>query len=417
MNKATDVVIVGAGPVGMLTALTLAQAGASVRVLEREEHIINSPRAAVYFPSTLLVLEELGILEELEAIGFRNRNFGTHVPEFGYHTVVVTDPIEGIKYDYQLHVGQHEVARVAMEHAQKLGVEVVFGQEVTSFSENADGVVVSAKSAGGDAQFSAKWLVAADGAKSTVRKLADIEFAGHTWPERFVATNVKFPFGELGYEQANFVCDPVNMAVIAQLDQEGLWRCTYMEDSALPLESYEDRIHQRYEWFMQGRKDYEIVSASPYMLHQRAGETLHKGRVLLVGDAAHATNPCGGLGLTSGLWTGIILADVLGAVLRGEEDEAILDRFSEERRRIFWDVVTPAATENKRMLQENDPEKRQQDLAHIKALDENPESGALLMLFAYKVIGDVLRKGSRWADADPSDRVAINIHDRQGQIH
>ncbi len=417
MRKNTDVLIVGGGPVRMLTALALAQTGASVRLLEREPAIINSPRAAVYFPCTLLVLEELGLLEELDAIGFRNHNFGTHVPEFDYHSVVVTDLIEGIKYDYQLHVGQHEVARVAMEHGQWLGVEVLFGHEVTGFTDHGDGVTVQAHGPDGDVNFGAKWLIAADGARSTVRRLAGIEFAGHTWPERFVATNVVFPFAELGYEQANFVCDPVNMAVIAQLDRDGLWRCTYMEDSALPEEGYEERIHQRYEYFMAGRKDYQIVSASPYMLHQRAAETLRKGHVLLAGDAAHATNPCGGLGLTSGMWTGMVLADVLGAVLRGEEDAGILDRFSDERRRIFWDVVSPAATENKRMLQESDPVQREKDLGFIRALDDDPESGALLMLFAYKVIGDTLRASSRWADADPSDRVAINIRDRKGQIH
>ncbi len=418
MPEKTDVLIIGAGPVGMLTALTLAQSGASVRVLEREGHIIDSPRAAVYFPSTLLVLEELGILDELNAIGFQNSSFGTHVPEFGYSSVVTTEPVEGIDYDYQLHVGQHEVARVAMEHAQKLGVEVLFGHEVHGFEEYDDRILAMASGPDGEQTFEAKWLVGCDGARSTVRKLAGIEFEGHTWPERFIATNVKFPFKELGYSQANFVCDPVNMAVIAQLDTDGLWRCTYMEDSALPIESYEERVHQRYEWFMQGRKDYEIVSANPYTLHQRAAETLRKGRVLLAGDAAHATNPCGGLGLTSGLWTGIVLADVLGAVIKGEEDETILDRFSDERRRIFWDVVSPAATENKRMLQEQDMDQRKKDLEHLRALETNPESGALLMLFAYKVIGDVLREGSRWADADPTDRVtSINIKDRKGQIH
>jgi len=190
-----------------------------------------------------------------------------------------------------------------------------------------------------------------------------------------------------------------------------------MEDASLPLETYEDRIHQRYEWFMRGSKDYEIVSSSPYMLHQRAGETLRKGHVLLAGDAAHATNPCGGLGLTSGVWTGMVLADVLGAVLLGEEDESILDRYSDERRRIFWEVVSPAATENKRMLQERDPEQRQKDLAAVKALSDDPDSGAMLMLFAYKVIGDVLRPGSRWADADPTSRVNLDIAGRQGQIH
>lgn len=412
-----DVIVVGAGPVGMLTALALAQTGAKVTVLEQEAGIVNSPRAAVYFPSTLVILEELGLLDELNAIGFKNRTFGTHVPEFNYSSVVTTEPIEGIPYDYQLHAGQHDVARVAMEHALKLGVEVLFNHEVVALEDGADGVTVTTRGEEGEQTFSAKWLIGADGARSTVRKLAGIEFEGHTWSERFVATNVKFDFTRLGYQQANFVCDPVNMAVIAQLDRDGLWRCTYMEDSALPLETYQDRIHQRYEWFMKGSKDYELVSSSPYMLHQRAGETLHKDHVLLAGDAAHATNPCGGLGLTSGVWTGMVLADILGAVLRGEEDESILDRFSDERRRVFWDVVTPAATENKRMLQERDPEQRQKDLAAVKALSEDPDSGAMLMLFAYKVIGDVLRPDSRWKDADPTPNVVPHIAARKGQIH
>ena len=416
MDERVDVIVVGAGPVGMLTALALAQTGASVIVLEKEAHVIESPRAAIYFPSTLVILEELGLLEELNEIGFKNWTFGTHIPEFGYTSVVTQEPIEGIPYDYQLHAGQDAVARVAMAHAQKLGVEVHFDHEVTAFEDGADGVTVTVASPAGQKTFAAKWLIAADGARSTVRRLAGIDFAGMTWPERFVATNVRFDFGKLGYQQANFVCDPVNMAVIAQLDRDGLWRCTYMEDSALPLESYEDRIHERYEWFMQGDKDYEIVSSSPYMLHQRAGETLRKGHVVLVGDAAHATNPCGGLGLTSGVWTGVIAADLIGAILRGEEDESVLDRFSDERRRVFWEVVTPAATENKRMLQEMDPEQRQKDYAAIRALSEDPDSGALLMLFAYKVIGDTLRPGSRWADADPTDRVKIDIKGRKGQI-
>jgi 2-polyprenyl-6-methoxyphenol hydroxylase-like FAD-dependent oxidoreductase len=417
MIEQQDVIVIGAGPVGMLTALALAQTGAKVTVLEQEPRIVDSPRAAVYFPSTLVVLEELGLLEDLLAIGFTNRTFGTHVPEFGYSSVVTMEPVEGVAYDYQLHVGQHEVARVAMEHAMRLGVEVLFDHRLTALEDSANGVTLTVETPGGEKQLAAKWLVGADGARSTVRRLADIEFEGHTWPERFVATNVRFDFANLGYQQANFVCDPVNMAVIAQLDRSGMWRCTYMEDSALPLGSYEERIHQRYEWFMRGSRDYEIVSSSPYMLHQRAAETLRKGHVLLAGDAAHATNPCGGLGLTSGVWTGMVLADVLGAVLRGEEDEAILDRYSDERRRVFWDVVSPAATENKRMLQESDPEQRQRDLAAIRALSDDPESGPMLMLFAYKVIGDVLRAASRWKDADPTPRVSLDIAGRKGQIH
>ncbi len=111
---------------------------------------------------------------------------------------------------------------------------MLFNHRVTALEDGDTGVTVTAQTPDGERTFAAKWLIGADGARSTVRKLAGIEFEGHTWPERFVATNVKFDFRKLGYEQANFVCDPVNMAVIALLDRDGLWRCTYMEDSALP---------------------------------------------------------------------------------------------------------------------------------------------------------------------------------------
>jgi hypothetical protein len=80
-------------------------------------------------------------------------------------------------------------------------------------------------------------------------------------------------------------------------------------------------------------------------------------------------------------------------------------------------VVTPAASENKRMLQERDPEQRQKDLEAIKALSDDPDSGALLMLFAYKVIGDLLRPNSRWKDADPTPNVRLDIAGRKHQIH
>src|SRR5690606_32089658 len=167
MAAQADVIVVGAGPVGMLTALALAQGGASVTVLEKEPGIVESPRAAVYFPSTLTVLEELGLLDELNAIGFQNRSFGTHVPEFGYSSVVTTEPIEGIPYDYQLHAGQHDVARVAMEHAQELGVEVLFEHEVTALHDDPEGLSLAAATPEGERIFTSKWLIGAAGARST----------------------------------------------------------------------------------------------------------------------------------------------------------------------------------------------------------------------------------------------------------
>ncbi len=74
------------------------------------------------------------------------------------------------------------------------------------------------------AASAADWVIGADGARSTVRRLMGVEFEGHTWPNRFVATNIYCDMAALGYQPANFICDPDYGGVVAVLDKEGLWR-------------------------------------------------------------------------------------------------------------------------------------------------------------------------------------------------
>ena len=409
-----DVLVVGAGPVGLLTALTLAQAGAKVMVIEAEAVPNDAPRAASYFATSLIVLEELGLLAELDPLGLRVSCFGHHVPGLGFHARISTDCMEGITYPYQLHVGQHVLCAVAIRHLERLGVPVLFGHRLTGFADDGTLVRVTIETAEESRTFDARWLIGADGARSTVRRLAGIDWPGFTWANHFVATNVYCDMARLGYQQANFVCDPEHGGVVAQLDAEGLWRLTYAEDASLPIEGYLERLPERYRGFIPEGMTYDIALATPYRLHQRCSETLRKGRVLLAGDAAHTTNPCGGLGLTSGMWTGVVLADLLGAVLRGEEEEAVLDRFSDERRRIFNDIVSPGAIRNKEMMEERDLAQRQRDMAAVVPLAEDPALARQMMLFPFRVIGDPLRANSRWAGCDPT--IGLGLEKRSSQL-
>lgn len=411
-----DVLIVGAGPVGLLTALALAQKGISVTVVEAAEGVSDAPRAMVYFAPTMIALHELGLLDDVARQSVEGRAFGHHVPDFGVHLKIENSVMAGITFDYQLHCGQDIVARIAQQHAERLGVRVLFNHKLVALTQNADSAIATVQTPDGARDLRAKWIIGADGARSTVRQLLDIEFAGHTWGNRFVATNVYCDFSTLGYQAANFVCDPTYSAVIAVIDNKGLWRLTYQEDGTLPVDSFMERLPERYGFFIPQGTPFEIASANPYTIHQRCATTLRQGRILLAGDAAHATNPCGGLGLTTGLWSGMILSDTLAAVLQEDADEALLDRYSEERRRIFHEVTSPAASRNKRMLEESDPDQRRQDLAMVEAAAADPAVARIMLSFPFKVIGDTLRPDSRWAHIDPTGPAGIDISARKSQL-
>jgi 2-polyprenyl-6-methoxyphenol hydroxylase-like FAD-dependent oxidoreductase len=411
-----DVLVVGAGPVGLLAALGLAQAGASVMVVEAEGDVSDSPRAAVYFATSLIALQELGLLDDLDRLGVRTDSFGHHTPELNLHFAVSSRCMTGITYDYQLHCGQDVLCRVTMDHARRQGVEVRFGHRIVGLDQAADHVRATLETAEGRREVRAKWIVGADGARSTVRGLLGLEFEGFTWANRFVATNVHCDFRSLGYEPANFVCDPVNGAVIAVLDDKDLWRLTYLEDASTPRETLMERLPERYKAFIPEGVPYEVATANPYTLHQRCSTTLRKGRALLAGDAAHATNPCGGLGLTTGFWTAMILSDVLGAVIAGEAEESILDRYSEDRRRIFWDVVSPTAAHNKQALEEPDLEKRRANAEMMRAAASDPAIARAGLTFPFRVMGDVLRPGSRWANANPLAAAGIDVEANSRQL-
>lgn len=415
-SESAEVLIVGAGPVGLLTALTLTQAGVDVLVVEADAELNDSPRAAVYFPTSLVAFETLGLLEDLEAQSLKVRNFGFHAPEFDFHPMLSMRCLSGITFDYQLHCGQHVVARTALAHAERRGARVRFGHKLVSLTQTLDGVRAELETPQGSRVVRAGWLIGADGARSTVRELLGVAFEGHTWPNRFVATNIYCDMAAYGYQPSNFICDPVYGGVVAQLDAHGLWRLTYHESGADPAETFMERLPAKLAGFIPKDAPYRIKAARPYAIHQRCAERLRVGRAFLVGDAAHATNPCGGLGLTTGIWTGVILADVLGAVLRGEEDESILDRYSDERRRIFWEVSSPGATENKRMMEESDRARRLKDIEGVKLLASDPQVARLMMLFPFRVIGNLLRERSRWRDADPTARAGIDLEHRASQL-
>ncbi|UZE25899.1 FAD-dependent monooxygenase [Pseudomonas sp. B21-056] len=416
MKHSAQVIIVGAGPVGLLTALALAQENVSVIVLEADAKVSDAPRASVYFPSTITALDKLGMLQDVTAASERGISFATRIPEFGFISEIQHSVMKGITYEYQLHCGQDELALIAIRHAEKVGVDIRFNHRVLALSQDSHGVALTVMTPEGEQVLKADYVIGCDGARSTIRKLLDLSFDGHTWPTRFVATNVYCNFTKHGYCPANIMLDPIDGGVVMSLGKPDFWRVTYAEDGTLAPETHRERIMQRYARIMPKDEPFELVASNPYTIHQRAASSFRVGRTLLAGDAAHATNPLGGLGLTGGLWDGMILADLLAAVLRNESKDDVLDQWAIERKRVFWEVASAGASENKRMVEEKDPIQRRLDMERLQATADNPEAGRQMMLYPFKLIGDVIRPGSRWEGTDPTPNAGIDLSQRQSQF-
>lgn len=401
MNKAAEVLVCGAGPVGLITALGLAQRGVSVIVIDAAPDINDSPRAMVYFPSTIKIFDEMGLLPDVEAVALKGYTYSEYMPDFDFELRVDSREVGmgEFTYDFQFHVGQGEIGRILLRHLARLGVDVRFSTRLLDFSEYRGGITVNVEAQTGREQLSATWLVGADGARSTVRKLLHVGFEGLTWPDRFIATNLYWDFDRHGYANGNFVCDPVNgWSMAAMIDRAGLWRLTFAENAELAEETLQERLPEHLAARLPGSAPYELVAARPYSIHQRAATQLREGRVVLAGDAAHITNPLGGFGLSGGLWDGVVLAEILAAILDHKADESVLDHYSDERRRVFWEVASPQAIANKERVSETDPLKRRAIYEGLVAVSKNPLLMRDVVYTAFLLAGDPIIPQSRWHD-------------------
>lgn len=349
----TDVVVVGAGPVGALLTLGLAQRGHRVALIEAEAEVSPSPRALVYYWHVLDGLDRLGVLDDMEARGFRNTQFTERAVDSGLTAKVSLDPIRTITdRPYNVHLGQDEVARIALEHiARHPNATVSFNTRFESFEQGDDGVIARISGPDGTGEIRAGWLVGADGARSTVRRGLGLGFEGMTWPERFVAVNLRYPFDELaGFGNANMLYSPADGAVVVRITEDGLFRWTWAEDADLPEETLPERLRPRLERLGFGAsEDAEFVEYAAYRMHQRSADRMREGRALILGDAAHVTNPTGGLGLTSGVYDAFALVEPLSAAVSGA-DPATLDEWADARLHAFNSLASPAASRMKRLV-------------------------------------------------------------------
>jgi 3-(3-hydroxy-phenyl)propionate hydroxylase len=372
----TEVLIVGAGPVGLMTALGLAREGVSVTLLEAEDDIVYSPRAISYAWSILPALQLFGVLDDMIAAGHIVDDRCWRIFKTGETIVYNHDAVrDNTDRPYSLTLGQDLLARVVLQHLQRHpNVNIHWGTKFVGLTQTPDKVVVVAEKAGAPVELTANWAVAADGGRSAVRKAAGLTMDGFTWPQRFVVTNIYYDFEKYGWN-SGYLVDPVYGAVVYKINLEGLWRFTFAEQATQPLETVMERILQFIRTVLPGDQKYELALHTAYNMHQRTAATYRVGRVVLAGDAAHLTNPTSGFGLMGGLYDAFALSEALAAVVHGHARDEILDRYSELRRKIYHEVISPISSESLRLVfNSGDEDRLENDLALLRARKNDSEA-------------------------------------------
>jgi 3-(3-hydroxy-phenyl)propionate hydroxylase len=362
----TDVLIVGAGPVGLATALSLAHRGVSVKVIEAEPRLTEDQRAGSFHPPTLEMLAPFGVTEAMQRIGIRvprwqirDRREGVIV-EWDLGLIADETP-----FPYRFHLEQYKLTPILLEKLQ------AFPHASVEFGVRFDDAVQDEKSVLVNNSLKAKWLVGCDGGRSAVRKLIGTAFEGFTWPERFIVIGTLADFASHGFASNAYVANPREWSAVFHMP--GLWRLAFPvhpeEDEAAVLE--EAAVEARMQRFVARPRRYEVPHKGIYRVHQRVAKTWRAGRVLLAGDAAHLNNPLGALGLNGGLHDAILLGEYLGKVCRGEAEEGLLDRYVRQRRTANIEFVQTQSISNKRLLEEADPGKRRQNFDNLRRIADD----------------------------------------------
>ena len=369
----SSVIVVGAGPVGLTTALVLARAGVPVTVLESGPALAAESRASTFHPPSLEMLADLGVLDVLMERGITSTTFQYRDRRTGPIAELDLGVLaDDTAYPFRVQCEQSKLTPILLAALLELpGTEILFGKRVVGARLDQDSVTVFTDDGW---KHTADWVVGADGASSVVRKATGAEFEGITYPERFLVVSTQEDLASVlpGIAAVNYVFDPEEWLVLLRTPEH--WRILFPTDPDSPDATETDpvRVQERLRGVADLGRDWDLLHASLYRVHQRVADRFRTGHVVLVGDAAHVNNPLGGMGMNSGLHDAVLAGRALADVIGGVTSLDGLDEVLDARREVARSYVKAVTHDNWKQLRESDEAAR---LAHhddLRALAADP---------------------------------------------
>lgn len=438
-----DVLVVGAGPVGLTMAAEFTRHGVSCRIIDKNSGTTDQSRALVVHARTMEAFADMGIIDEALARG--HRTHGASIFADGERILHVTLDDLDTPYPFFLDLNQSDTEDILEQHLHALGVQVEWGTELVALDPVEDEVRVRLRTADGAEKTTAfPYVGACDGAHSFCRDALDLDFPGGVYPREFLLADVHVDWSQPPDEWYAYLSEK-GLFFGAPLKEEGRWRLiterdvidedppnkvrATSEDDGQDEPTLDDLRAALKETAPADIEVHDPVWMSFFRVHHRLLNHLRQGRILFAGDAAHLHTPLGGQGMNAGIQDAYNSAWKLALVLHGDAHDALLDSYNAERRpadeavvegtdRLFRTVLlrkpVPRTIRNRaaRLLTAFEPIK--QRLQHRMAMltvdyRDSPIVGEdRARFFQSEGPGDAIRGMRRWRDfgagPEPGDR-------------
>lgn len=324
-----QVIIVGAGPVGLSLALMLARKDYSVLVLEKEAGTAEHSRAPAIWPGTQEILADLGVMERFTEMGILKPSL--EIYDVDRDAWLFRAPLESLsdqtRFPRLLIVPQSRTELLLLEALeQESSATIRFSSEVTKLNEWDGCVDVRFTASEGESMASGDILVGCDGAHSFVRHAIGAHQEGMTYTMQAALADVRISDGAASHSPRLTTTPRIAVGIRIEAD---IWRLIlpFTKGDPIPLER---RIEEAVESLFH-QPDWESVWRSEFHLHRRISTAFSRGRIVLAGDAAHLNSPVGGQGMNAGIQDASRLAPAIEQALRSDP-EAALQAYGDSRR-------------------------------------------------------------------------------------